>query len=166
MSKKGLAGELGLVLQLDPVPCLVVSHCMLQDHDFEHFLGMGVSEFTLGDEGTDMGRQSMNTLNREPADIRQKLFLEVPEMLPRVHCITNGIKSKPGHLLTLQGDGPIVYEGLEAFLSLPSNILWSCFQPVLQSSASSVSMQGLQGSQWPCIDYFPVLRLMGRVEIE
>ena len=57
MSRKELVGELGLVLELDPVPCLLVSHCMLQEHDFEHFYGLGENEFTLGDEGTDRGRQ-------------------------------------------------------------------------------------------------------------
>ena len=69
MSKKGLVGELGLVLELNVVPCLVVLHCMLQDHDFEYFYGLGVSEFTLQDEGTDAGRQGMDTLIGELADI-------------------------------------------------------------------------------------------------
>ena len=69
--KKGLVGELGLVLELDPVPYLVVSHCVLQDHDFEYLYGLGVSEFTLGDEGRDMGTQGMDTLIRELADIRE-----------------------------------------------------------------------------------------------
>ena len=46
VSKKGLVGDLGLVLEPEPVPCLMVSHCMLQDYDFEHFYGLVVSEFT------------------------------------------------------------------------------------------------------------------------
>ena len=56
MGKKGLVGELGLVLELDPVLCLMVSHCVLQDHTFEHFYGVGMVEFALRDEGTYMGR--------------------------------------------------------------------------------------------------------------
>ena len=104
---------------------LMVSHCMLQDHGFEHFLGLEVSEFTLGDKDTDMGRQGMNML-----------IGELAEMLLRLYCCTDGIKGKPGHLLTLQGDDPIVNERLGVFLSLASNIMWSYFQPVQQSSAS------------------------------
>ena len=55
----------------DPVPCLMVLHCMLQDHDFEHFYGLGMGEFALGDEGIDMSRQGMNTLVRELVDVRE-----------------------------------------------------------------------------------------------
>ena len=71
VSKKGLEGELGLALELDLVPCLMTLHCKLQNHDFEYLFGLGVSEFTLGDKGTDMGRQGMDTLIRELADIRE-----------------------------------------------------------------------------------------------
>ena len=42
LGEKRLIGELGLVLELDPVPCLMVFHCMLQDHEFEHLLGFKV----------------------------------------------------------------------------------------------------------------------------
>ena len=34
VGEKTLVGELGLVLEPDPVPCLVVLHCVLQDHEF------------------------------------------------------------------------------------------------------------------------------------
>ena len=71
MGKKGLVGEQGLVLELNPVPCLMGLHCMLQDNDFELFYGLGVSEFALGNEGTDMGRQGMDTLIRELVHIRE-----------------------------------------------------------------------------------------------
>ena len=33
VGKKSLAGELGLVLELDPVPCLMVLLCMSLDHE-------------------------------------------------------------------------------------------------------------------------------------
>ena len=36
VGRKGLVGELGLVLEPGPVPGLMVSNSMLQDHDFEH----------------------------------------------------------------------------------------------------------------------------------
>ena len=41
MGKKGLVDELGLVLEPDPVPCLMVLDCMLQEHDFEYFYDLG-----------------------------------------------------------------------------------------------------------------------------
>ena len=55
VGEKSLVGELGLVLEPDPVPCLMVSCSMLQDHEFKHLLGFGVRKFTLVDEGCDMG---------------------------------------------------------------------------------------------------------------
>ena len=61
IGEKSLVGELGLVLEPDPAPCLVVLHCMLQ-HEFQHLLGFGVREFTLEDEGSDMGVQGMDNL--------------------------------------------------------------------------------------------------------
>ena len=79
MAKKGLVGELGLVLELDLVPCHVVLHCVLQDHDFEHFYGLGVGEFALGDKGTYMDTQGMDTLIGELADIREQFVPEVPD---------------------------------------------------------------------------------------
>ena len=69
MDKKGLVGELGLVLELDPVPCLAVLHCVLQDDDVEHFYSLGVVKFVLGDEGTYISRWGMDTLIRELANI-------------------------------------------------------------------------------------------------
>ena len=42
---------------------------MLQDHNFELFYGLGVSEFTLGNDGTDMGREDMCIPIGELADI-------------------------------------------------------------------------------------------------
>ena len=69
VGKKGLVGELGLILKPDPVPCLMVMPCMLQDHDCEHFYGLERSEFALGDEGTDTSRQGMDTHVGELADI-------------------------------------------------------------------------------------------------
>ena len=79
--KKELVGELGLVLEPDLVSGLMVSHCMLQDHDFVHLLGLGVGKLALGNKGTDVGRQGMDTLVRELADIRQKLIPECSSAL-------------------------------------------------------------------------------------
>ena len=60
---------------------LMVSHGILQDHDFQHFLGLGVREFARGNEGRDMARQGMDTIIRELADIEQEFIPEVPEIL-------------------------------------------------------------------------------------
>ena len=77
MGEKSLVGELGLVLELNQAPCLMVSHCMLQDHEFWHLLGFGVREFTLGDEGNDMGVLGMDTLIGELADIGEEFIPEI-----------------------------------------------------------------------------------------
>ena len=66
---------------MDPVSGLMVSHCMLQDHDFKHLLGLGMREFALGDEGGYMGGQGIDTLIGELADIGEKFILEMLEML-------------------------------------------------------------------------------------
>ena len=55
IGQEGLVYDLRLVLELDPVSALKVLHCMLQDHDFKHLLGLGVGKLTLGDEGADAG---------------------------------------------------------------------------------------------------------------
>ena len=44
---------------------------MLQEHDFEHFYGLGIIEFTFGDKGTGTGRKDIDTLIGELADIEQ-----------------------------------------------------------------------------------------------
>ena len=38
LGEQGLVSELRLVLLADPVPGLVELHCILQDHNFKHFL--------------------------------------------------------------------------------------------------------------------------------
>ena len=64
----------------------------------------------MGNKDVGMGRQGMDTLIGELADIREEFIPEVPEMLLRLYCSTDSIRGKPGHPLTLQGDGPIVDE--------------------------------------------------------
>ena len=86
-----------------------------------------------------MGRQHMDNLIGELADIREKLIPEMPEMLIGFYSSVSGIKGFLGHLLVLQGYGPIVDKGLES-ISLALNIIFSCFQTVCQLSASSVSI--------------------------
>ena len=112
LGRKRLVGELGLVLETDPVSGLMVSHCMLQDHDFKHLLSLGMDKLALGNEGAYVGRQGMDTLIGELADIREKLILEVPEMLLSFNSGAYSIKGILGHLLVLWGDGPIVGKGL------------------------------------------------------
>ena len=109
LGKKGLVGKLGLVLEMDPVSGLMVLHCMLQNHDLKHLLGLGMREFTFGDKGGYRGRQGMDTLIGELADIREKF---IPEMLIGFDSSADGIKGFPEHLLVLMGDGAIVNEGL------------------------------------------------------
>ena len=145
VGKKGLVGELRLVLEMDPVSCIMVLHCMLQDHDFKHLLGLGMREFTKGDEGRYMGRQDMDTLTGELADVREKFVPEMPEMLISLYSSANGIKGLPGHLLVLQVHGPIVNEGLESLsifsLKHDLQLLPACV-PVV--SLISINVEGFQ----------------------
>ena len=131
---------------------------MLQDHDFEHFLGLGVSEFTLGDEGTDMGRQGMDTLIRELADVRKEFIPKMSQMLFGLYCSTNSIKGKLEHPLTHQGNGPIVNEGLESLsiftLEHHLQLLPACVAVV---SLISIDVKGLQVVKSPDIEDFPFL---------
>ena len=46
--EQGLVGELRLVLLRDPVSGLLELHCMLLDHDFKHFLHLGVGGMCTG----------------------------------------------------------------------------------------------------------------------
>ena len=67
-----------------------------------------------------MGRQGMDTLVREVADIREEFILEMPEMFLGLNSCPNSIKGRLGHPPDSLGDGAIVY-GLE-ILSSSSNI--------------------------------------------
>ena len=140
MGKKGLVGELGLIPETDPVSGLIISHCMLQDHDFKHLLGLGMREFTLADKGGYAGRQGMDTLIRELADVREQFILEMPEMLISLYSSADGIMGFPEHLLFSRVMVPLSMRDWRVCVSLPPNIIFSCFQPVWQSSASSVLM--------------------------
>ena len=55
MEKKGSVGELGLVLEPDPVLGLMVPHHMLEDHDLQHLHHLFMGELALVDEGSDPG---------------------------------------------------------------------------------------------------------------
>ena len=88
-------------------------------------------------------------------------------MLLRLYQSANGIKGKPGHLLTLNGNYPIVYEGLESlsiFTLKHHTELLSASVAVI--SLLSVNVEGFQEVESPGIEHFPVLRLMGEWEME
>ena len=84
LCEKGLLGEMGLVLLVDPVSVLMESHCELHDHDFEYLLGLDMEEFTLGDEVTDAHGQYIYTLIWELPNIREQFFPEGPKVLLRL----------------------------------------------------------------------------------
>ena len=140
MGKKGLIGEQGLVLETDQVSGLMVSHCMLQDHDFKHLCGLGMREFTLADKGGYVGRQGIDTLIRDLADVGEQFIHEMPEMLISLYISANCIKGFLGHLLVLWVYGPIFDEGLES--------VYHC--PVTSSSAASSLRSGHQPHQYQC----------------
>ena len=150
LGKKGLVCELVMVLEVDPVSGFIVSHCMLQDHDFKHLLGLRVGEFALGSEGAYADRQGMDTHIEELEDIREKLIPEMPEMLLSFDSHADSIRGILECLLVLSGVMvPLSIRDWKDCLSSPSNIIFSCFQLVLQSSASSVLM--LRASRQPNI---------------
>ena len=91
LGEQGLVGEPRLVLLADPVSGLMEMHCVLQDHDFKHFLHLGMGEFVLGNKVTDAHRQHMYTLTRELPDIGKQFFPEGPEMLLRLTSSPNSI---------------------------------------------------------------------------
>ena len=95
MGEKGLLGELGLVLLEDPVSGLMESHCMLQDHDFEHLLGLGMGEFVLGDKVIDVLGQCMYTFAWKLPNIRKQL-VPCPKVLLGLNSCSDCIKGKPG----------------------------------------------------------------------
>ena len=138
VGEKNLVGELGLVLELDPVPCLMVKHCALQEHEFWHLFGFGVREFTMGDDSSDMGIQGMDTLIRELADIGEEF---VPEMQVVVFSLYGAfmvvlIASKACQV----SSDSLSLRDWRVYQSSLSNIIFSCFHPVFWSSASSVLM--------------------------
>ena len=47
MGEKGLVGQLGLILEPDPVPGFAVSHHMLEDHDLQHLPGLIMRKLPL-----------------------------------------------------------------------------------------------------------------------
>ena len=84
----------------------------------------------------------MDTLIGELADIGEKF---IPEMLIGFDSSADGIKGFLGHLLVLQGDGPIVNEGLQSLsifaLKHHLQLLPAC---ALVISLISVDVEGFQ----------------------
>ena len=62
----------------------------------------------MGDKGSDVDGQDMDTLVRELANIGEELIPEVPEMLLGCDSSADSIKGKPEFSLALWGDGAIV----------------------------------------------------------
>ena len=88
-------------------------------------------------------------------------------MLLRLYYSPSGIKGKLGHLLLLLGDGPIVYEGLESLsiFALEHHVeLLPAIVAII--SLLGVNVKGFQEVESPGIEHFPVLRLMGGIEME
>ena len=79
---------------------------------------------------------------------------------------TSSVKGKPGHHLTLWGDGPILSEGLESLSIYALKHHFKLLPPsVAVISFFGINVKGLQVVNDPSIEDFPVLGLVG-VEIE
>ena len=108
----------------------------------------------------------MDTLIAELVDVKEELIREMPEMLLRLDSSANSITGKPGHPLTLRGDGTIVDEGLEILLVLA---LKHHFK-LLPASAAVISLlcidvKGPQVIYNPGVEELPVLQLMGELKL-
>ena len=53
ISQEGLVCQGSLVLQVVPIPLLIVFYCVLQDHNLHAFFNFFTGEFTLSNEGAD-----------------------------------------------------------------------------------------------------------------
>ena len=94
----------------------------------------------------------------------EEIILEMPEMFLRLNSCSNSIKGKPRCPLTLQGDGSIVYGGLESLSVftlkhhlklLPASLVVISFL--------GINVKGLQVLYNPGIEDFPVLGLVGEL---
>ena len=91
----------------------------------------------------------------------------MPEMLLNFDSCAYSIKGIMGHLLMLQGVGLIVSKGLES-LSIFTLKHHLQLKPahVLVFSHISVDVKGFQVVKHPGVEDFPVLQLMGQIEVE
>ena len=83
----------------------------------------------------------MDILIGELMNVREKLILEVPEMLLGFNSCANSIKGILGCLLVFCSDGPIVNKGLESLHWNVSSAAWSLHW--YGSSAACHLSQGL-----------------------
>ena len=61
MSQEGLVCQGSLVLQVDPIPCLMVFYSVLQAHNLHAFCNFFAGEFTLSNNGSDSIGKGMYT---------------------------------------------------------------------------------------------------------
>ena len=125
---------------VDPASGLMISHCMLQDHDFEHFLCLGLGEFALGDEVTDAHEQHMYTLAWVLPNIREQFVLKGPKCSSGLIAVPVASREHQGVFMLSSVMVLLSIRDWRACILSPSNMSFSCFQPLLQSSASLVSM--------------------------
>ena len=81
MREEGLVCDLGLVLLPNPVPSLVVSHSVLENHYLHHLLGFWVREPALGDEVRNALGQGMYPFIRLLPNVREWFILVGPKVL-------------------------------------------------------------------------------------
>ena len=126
-----------------------------------------MGEFTLSNEVTNTGQKGIDTLTGELADIREKLVPKVPEMLISFNSCADSIKGILGHLLVLWGEGPIVMRDCQSLsIFTLEHHLQLAPASMAVISLISIDVKGFQVARRPGVEDFPVLWLIGRIEIE
>ena len=72
VSQEGLVCQGGLVLQADPILCLMVFHCVLQTNNLHNFSDFFSGEFALANDGTYSIREGMYTFIWELSETKKE----------------------------------------------------------------------------------------------
>ena len=135
VGEEGLISELGLVLLPYPVPCLMVTCSMLENHNLQHFLGFRVGKLVFGDQVRDVLRQCIYSLMGLLPNIGDKFIPMAQKCSSDLMVVTIASRTALGFFIL---SGIMVQLSIRvwtACLSLPSSMSLSCFQPLCLSSA-------------------------------
>ena len=120
------------------MPGLMVLHSVLHDHAFMYLLGLGVGKFALVDKGGNAGIQGMDTLSMGSRQTTKRSSLQKCQkwsldliVVPMASSTCQDIFWHSGVIV------PLSMRVWRVSQSLPLNIIFSCFHPVLWLSASS-----------------------------
>ena len=140
MWEECLICKLGLVLLSNPVPGLMVLYSMLQDHKFKYFSFLSSAKFWFGDEVTYVLWQCTDPFIWLLLQVRHKLIPVGPKCSSDFIVGPIASNAALGVSICSGAMTPPSIRLWRAFLSSPSNMSLSCFQPLRDWSAVSSSM--------------------------